>query len=78
MGLWHQYDGSEEGFDLFDEFSANGAKYLENKPNEMRARWRSFEPDLRNTNPVTAATIIKDARAAGWRPAKNEDQKIST
>ncbi|MBO6510140.1 MAG: AAA family ATPase [Roseibium sp.] len=67
MALFHQYGGDQEGFRIWDEWSAHGAKY---EPKEMRARWRSFEADLSNTNPVTVASIIRDARANGWAPKK--------
>jgi len=60
MALYHQYDGSAEGFGLWDVWSADGAKYDEK---EMRARWKSFKADLRGTNPVTVATIIQLAKA---------------
>ncbi len=68
MGLFHQYDGDHEGFDLWDEWSSGGSKYNET---EMAARWRSFEANLATTNPVTAATIIHAARQA--RAQKVED-----
>ncbi len=61
MGLYHQYDGDDEGFSLWDEWSAEGVKY---EPGTMRARWRSFKADLRLTNPITAATILKMAKQA--------------
>lgn len=63
MALFHQYDGEHEGFRIWDEWSAKGSKY---SAKEMRSRWRSFEADLRSTNPVTAASIIREARREGW------------
>jgi hypothetical protein len=59
MGLHHQFDGSEEGFELWDEWSARGEKY---NPKEMRAKWNSFGVDLKRHEPVTAATIMGMAR----------------
>lgn len=61
MGLWHQFDGSDEGFNLWDAWSSQGSKYQER---EMRNRWRSFDSQ-RFRNPVTAATILKLAKDAG-------------
>lgn len=63
MALHHQFEGSDEGFELWDEWSAEGVKY---KENETRARWKSFGADLRRVEPVTAATILK---LAGPAPA---------
>ncbi|MEM8575535.1 MAG: AAA family ATPase [Pseudomonadota bacterium] len=59
MALHHQYGGGDEGFRLWNDWSADGVKY---DPKEMKTRWRSFAPDLSNTDPVTAATIIRMAR----------------
>ena len=67
MALYHQFDGDEEGFVLWDNWSSGGVKYDEK---EMAARWRSFAADLKSTNPVTAATILEQARAAGWGEIK--------
>lgn len=67
MALYHQFDGGDEGFRLWDVWSARSAKYV---PGEMQARWRSFAADLRRTTPVTAASILRDARRKGWTPAR--------
>ncbi|MBT8152740.1 PriCT-2 domain-containing protein [Epibacterium ulvae] len=68
MALYHQFDGSDEGFELWDEWSSDGIKY---EPDKMRARWRSFEADLRSQNPVTVATILQLAKAE----RRENDQK---
>lgn len=72
MALHHQFDGDTEGFALWDGWSAGGSKY---NGREMRSRWRSFAPDLRSTNPVTAATIIKMAREVHDRKKAVGDEK---
>ncbi|MCR9236178.1 MAG: AAA family ATPase [Alphaproteobacteria bacterium] len=59
MALYHQCDGDDAGFALWDSWSSEGVKY---EPNTMRGRWRSFDADLRGTNPVTAATILQLAK----------------
>lgn len=58
MGLYHQFEGSETGFDIWDGWSAQSAKYNEK---EMRRCWASLLTDLRK-EPVTAATIIHLAK----------------
>lgn len=55
MALYHQYQGSGEGFALWDRWSAEGQKY---QAAEMRVRWRSFRVDHAGIHPVTAATIL--------------------
>jgi hypothetical protein len=69
MALFHQFDGDDDGFDLWDEWSSNGTKY---EPETMRARWRSFEADLRSQNPVTVATILQMAKK---ERRENDDKK---
>ncbi len=59
MGLYHQFDGTEDGFDIWDEWSSRGEKYDERA---MRSKWKSFGVDLRRHEPVTAATIMGMAR----------------
>ena len=60
MGLHHQFDGGPEGFNIFNEWSSAGVTY---DADTIGARWQSFGADLTSTNPVTAATIISQAKA---------------
>ena len=54
MAVFHQTDGSEEGYKLFDEFSAsNKEKYNEQ---QNRNRWNSFK--CNDVNPLTFASVI--------------------
>lgn len=43
MGLHDAYDGSQEGFDRWKNWSEGGTKFEENAPNEMRSHWASFD-----------------------------------
>ncbi|QAX31301.1 PriCT-2 domain-containing protein [Leisingera sp. NJS204] len=70
MALYHQFDGDEGGFHLWDEWSAAGVKY---EPHKIRARWRSFEADLRSQNPVTVATILQMAKQERREDASKKD-----
>ena len=56
MGIYHQYHGSDEGFEIWDDWSQKGSKYSEDT---MLIKWHSFEPDLNTTNPVTFATVMR-------------------
>lgn len=61
LGLHHQF--GQAGFDLWNEWSARGAKY----PGErvLQQRWRSIRND--DANPVTIGTVRQFARDAGWQ-----------
>lgn len=52
MALHHQFDGSDEGLHLWDEWSARGDKY---RDGECDKRWKTF--DSSGKTPVTAAYI---------------------
>ncbi|MCK5237715.1 MAG: PriCT-2 domain-containing protein, partial [Deltaproteobacteria bacterium] len=56
MALYHQYKGSDEGLDLFSEWSEKSSEYdLE----EIKTRWPTWEAKTYSRAPVTAATIVK-------------------
>lgn len=61
MALSHETRNSEDGYQIFDAWSATGAKYKGR--NETRPVWRSFanEPE----NPITIATLIKMVNDTG-------------
>lgn len=52
MALYHQFRGSEDGWDRWATWSALSSKH---NPRQMRTKWRSFGGDR---NPVTMASII--------------------
>lgn len=54
FALHHETEGSEAGFRIWDEWSSLGDKY---KEGETEKQWNSFGRS--NTEPVTAASIIK-------------------
>lgn len=61
--LFHQFDGAEEGFDLWDEMFASSSKY--GGPEYGRGRWRSFKTQrTTGRGPITLASIIEMTRAA--------------
>ena len=51
----------EDGLDLWDEWSASGAR---RKNNECKSRWKTFQED----GPVGFGTLLFMAKEAGWRP----------
>jgi hypothetical protein len=64
MGLSHETDGDDTGFYIFNDWSAQGAKY----PSEeaLRTQWESFERRKgAGHRQVTMATVLKMAKEAG-------------
>ena len=58
MGIYHQSEGAEWGWELFDEFSQRCADKYDAKNN--RKRWDSFGKHRDNvTHPITFASIIE-------------------
>ena len=71
MAIYFETDGSEEGFNLWDDWSAEGVRY---EPEVMRTHWGTFEADLRNTDPITGASIKAMAKVAR-RTSSDETKK---
>lgn len=63
MGIFHESRGSEEGFNIADDWSSQGDKYKGTK--DVRASWRSFKAD--HPNPITIATLAKMAKGSKKR-----------
>ncbi len=59
LAIHHETRGSNEGFEIWDAWSAKGYKY---KAGEMRQKWKSFKGST--GEPVTIATLKKLAREA--------------
>lgn len=72
MAIHYETDGSSEGLSLWDEWSSGR---IRNNGEEgsisygglsaLEYQWRSFKKEVQN--PVTAATVKKYAREAGWK-----------
>jgi len=58
MAIYFETDGSEEGFELADEWSSGGNNYMGTK--DVRAKWRGLRLDL--DKPVTIGTLIYMAK----------------
>lgn len=66
MALHHEYEGGDDGFYIWHDWSANGEKY----PSEeaLRTQWDSFERRKGlGQRQVTMASVIKMAREAGMQ-----------
>lgn len=68
MALRHQFqsreDESKDAYDLFDDWSARGAKYVDEQ--ETYAKWASFRPDATGRAPVTIRSVFQKALNSGW------------
>lgn len=58
MAIFYESGGSEEGFDVANEWSSRGYKYKGEK--EVRYKWDSF--DLSHPYPITIGTLIRMAK----------------
>jgi putative DNA primase/helicase len=58
MGIKSEF--GDEGFDLWDEWSQADESY---EPNSVRVAWKS----IRANGKVTIGTLIREAKARGWR-----------
>lgn len=57
MAIFYESEGSEEGFDIANDWSSQGWKYKGEK--EIRYKWDSF--DLSHPHPITIGTLIRMA-----------------
>ena len=55
MAIYHETGGSEEGFELVDQWSSKGSKYKGSA--DIRSKWESFKSGTEK--PITIATIHK-------------------
>jgi hypothetical protein len=66
--LHHETGGSDEGFDIFDDWSSRHPTYDAKKTAKT---WDSFRRPYTSGQRATAATLMRMARAHGWYP--NDD-----
>lgn len=68
MALYHQFDGSIDGFELWDSWSQSSDKY---DAHGVSAKWQTFDANLSRTEPVTAASILRLARLSDEQNQQN-------
>lgn len=74
MALYHQFDGSDEGLDIWDEWSQQSSNYDEA---ECRDKWPSFDIDGKGRSPLTARVILERSKVAELeRITKESDDAI--
>ena len=67
MALYHQYDGSQEGLDLWHEWSSTAHNY---DAKALDGKWGGFDVEGKKRPPMTARIILKLAGA--------EEERIAT
>lgn len=61
MALYHQFAGSEAGFELWDRWSSQSDKYDGDITRDKWFESGNFDANLERVEPVTVATILHDA-----------------
>ena len=56
MSVFHETDGSEEGFAIWSDWSAQSSKHV---AAECERRWKSFDVSDKDRRPITARWLIK-------------------
>ena len=72
MALHHQYDGNEEGLQLWHEWSESAHNY---DSDVLERKWNSFHDDM-GRNITTAASLIKMAKEHRQEHSKEQFEKI--
>lgn len=73
MALYHQFDGEQEGLDMWHEWSSPAHNYDQDA---LDARWETFEIEGKKREPLTARFILKQAQAEEERVAGEELEDI--
>ena len=66
FALFNQFDGSDDGFGLYDRWSSVGTKYAGTE--NLKFKWQSFGKDKPLDNQVTIASLFKIAIESGYKP----------
>lgn len=75
MALYHQYEGSQEGLDLWHEWSSPAHNY---DMDALDERWKSFEIEGKGCEPLTARLILKLAKEEEDKVAGEKLDEIKT
>lgn len=73
MALYHQYDGSDYGLELWHEWSADAHNY---DPKALDDKWPTFNIEQKGRQPITARFIIKQANDEQSRLQTEELQTV--
>lgn len=66
MALYHQFDGDDEGFELWNEWSEAADNY---DPDSLERKWPTFEIEGKKRAPLTARYILRLSRESVFATA---------
>jgi hypothetical protein len=68
QALFHQFGGSHEAMELWDEWSQDGGSSTAYTPGLCETKWESFSSDrAKGRGPITLASLIKEAQEVAQR-----------
>lgn len=73
MALYHQYDGEQMGFDLWNEWSETADNY---DPDALDRHWKSFGIDGKKRAPLTARFLLRLSKEAVEKTALELSVKL--
>lgn len=73
MALYHQFDGDDEGLELWHEWSAQAPNY---DRDALDDKWDTFDIEGKRREPLTARYILKQAKAEEERLAGEELDEV--
>jgi len=73
MALYHQFDGSEQGLEMWHEWSSQAENYDQDALDD---RWKTFNVEGKKHSPITARYILKHAKEAEERLAGERMDEI--
>lgn len=73
MALHHEFEGGDDGFEIWDEWSSYGDTYPGDEG--LRHQWDSLK-QTPGRHAVTMRSVIKMAKEAGYRPDDNTREQV--
>ena len=68
----HDYDSTENGKELFADWSRDGAKWNDDSPDQLDGFWDHADSNEGRAKNITLGTLIKKAENEGWdKPSPN-------
>ncbi len=74
MALHHEFEGGDDGFEIWDEWSSYGDTYPGDEG--LRHQWDSLK-QTPGRHAVTMRSVIKMAKEAGYRPDDKREQVLA-
>lgn len=76
MAISHQYGGSDEGYNIWVNWSSRNTK--KHNENGMKAKYKSFDKLPRNKKPITFASVIAEVKEKGGITALTADGGVQS